>query len=80
VQTYHVNIAGSNPYTAIDPQEVNAKWDKVSAQTRETAGGGEVVGDAVATTTRGRGEMTPSGWSTLGKEGRGEGGKEKELI
>ncbi|XP_056445751.1 alpha-actinin-1 [Gadus chalcogrammus] len=29
VQTYHVNIAGSNPYTAIDPQEVNAKWDKV---------------------------------------------------
>uniref|UniRef100_A0A8C5GK69 Alpha-actinin-1 n=1 Tax=Gouania willdenowi TaxID=441366 RepID=A0A8C5GK69_GOUWI len=29
VQTYHVNIAGSNPYTTINPQEVNAKWDKV---------------------------------------------------
>ena len=30
MQTYHVNMAGINPYTAIDPQEVNAKWDKVS--------------------------------------------------
>uniref|UniRef100_A0A8C6UZZ2 Actinin, alpha 1 n=1 Tax=Neogobius melanostomus TaxID=47308 RepID=A0A8C6UZZ2_9GOBI len=29
VQTYHVNIAGSNPYTTITPQEINAKWDKV---------------------------------------------------
>uniref|UniRef100_A0A3B3I2I7 Actinin, alpha 1 n=1 Tax=Oryzias latipes TaxID=8090 RepID=A0A3B3I2I7_ORYLA len=29
VQTYHVNMAGSNPYTTINPQEVNAKWDKV---------------------------------------------------
>ncbi|CAL9686763.1 unnamed protein product [Knipowitschia caucasica] len=29
VQTYHVNIAGSNPYTTINPQEINAKWDKV---------------------------------------------------
>lgn len=30
VQTYHVNMAGSNPYTTINPQEVNAKWDKVT--------------------------------------------------
>ncbi|CAL8274169.1 unnamed protein product [Merluccius merluccius] len=29
VQTYHVNMAGCNPYTTINPQEVNAKWDKV---------------------------------------------------
>ncbi|XP_077586875.1 alpha-actinin-1 isoform X1 [Stigmatopora nigra] len=29
VQTYHVNMAGVNPYTAIDPQEINAKWEKV---------------------------------------------------
>lgn len=29
VQTYHVNMAGTNPYTTINPQEVNAKWDKV---------------------------------------------------
>ncbi|KAG7277083.1 hypothetical protein CRUP_031296 [Coryphaenoides rupestris] len=29
VQTYHVNMAGSNPYTTITPQEVNGKWDKV---------------------------------------------------
>uniref|UniRef100_A0A3Q4G2D4 Actinin, alpha 1 n=1 Tax=Neolamprologus brichardi TaxID=32507 RepID=A0A3Q4G2D4_NEOBR len=29
VQTYHVNIAGTNPYTTINPQEINAKWDKV---------------------------------------------------
>ncbi|KAF3845282.1 hypothetical protein F7725_008445 [Dissostichus mawsoni] len=28
VQTYHVNMAGTNPYTTINPQEVNAKWDK----------------------------------------------------
>lgn len=33
VQTYHVNMAGSNPYTAITPQEVNAKWDKVGLHT-----------------------------------------------
>lgn len=29
VQTYHVNMAGTNPYTTINPQEVNSKWDKV---------------------------------------------------
>ncbi|XP_034531044.1 alpha-actinin-1-like [Notolabrus celidotus] len=29
VQTYHVNMAGTNPYTAINPQEINGKWDKV---------------------------------------------------
>uniref|UniRef100_A0A671QB28 Alpha-actinin-1 n=1 Tax=Sinocyclocheilus anshuiensis TaxID=1608454 RepID=A0A671QB28_9TELE len=29
VQTYHVNMAGTNPYTTINPQEINAKWDKV---------------------------------------------------
>ncbi|TRY91368.1 hypothetical protein DNTS_008522, partial [Danionella cerebrum] len=29
VQTYHVNMAGSNPYTTINPQEINAKWEKV---------------------------------------------------
>ncbi|XP_077477972.1 alpha-actinin-1 isoform X6 [Stigmatopora argus] len=29
VQTYHVNMSGVNPYTAIDPQEINAKWEKV---------------------------------------------------
>lgn len=29
VQTYHVNMAGINPYTTINPQEINAKWDKV---------------------------------------------------
>uniref|UniRef100_A0A8C1B538 Actinin, alpha 1 n=1 Tax=Cyprinus carpio carpio TaxID=630221 RepID=A0A8C1B538_CYPCA len=28
VQTYHVNMAGTNPYTTINPQEINAKWDK----------------------------------------------------
>lgn len=33
VQTYHVNMAGTNPYTAINPQEVNAKWDKVGVET-----------------------------------------------
>lgn len=31
VQTYHVNMAGTNPYTTINPQEINAKWDKVTA-------------------------------------------------
>lgn len=30
VQTYHVNMAGTNPYTTINPQEINAKWDKVT--------------------------------------------------
>ncbi|PWA29626.1 hypothetical protein CCH79_00007901 [Gambusia affinis] len=30
VQTYHVNMAGNNPYTTINPQEINAKWDKTS--------------------------------------------------
>ncbi|KAF0043929.1 hypothetical protein F2P81_003087 [Scophthalmus maximus] len=29
VQTYHVNMAGINPYTTINTQEINAKWDKV---------------------------------------------------
>ncbi|MEE6491849.1 hypothetical protein FKM82_016397 [Ascaphus truei] len=29
VQTYHVNMAGSNPYTTIAPQEINSKWDHV---------------------------------------------------
>ncbi|XP_023698932.1 alpha-actinin-1-like isoform X5 [Paramormyrops kingsleyae] len=29
VQTYHVNMAGSNPYTTITPQTINAKWEKV---------------------------------------------------
>ncbi|TKS87088.1 Alpha-actinin-1 Alpha-actinin cytoskeletal isoform F-actin cross-linking protein [Collichthys lucidus] len=29
VQTYHVNMAGTNPYTTINPQEINAKWEKV---------------------------------------------------
>ncbi|XP_071382126.1 alpha-actinin-1 isoform X3 [Centroberyx affinis] len=29
VQTYHVNMAGTNPYTTINPQEINVKWDKV---------------------------------------------------
>lgn len=32
VQTYHVNMAGTNPYTTINPQEINAKWDKVGTQ------------------------------------------------
>lgn len=30
VQTYHVNMAGNNPYTTISPQEINGKWDHVS--------------------------------------------------
>lgn len=34
VQTYHVNMAGSNPYTTINPQEINTKWDKVGPLTR----------------------------------------------
>ncbi|GAB5572971.1 alpha-actinin-1 isoform X2 [Prionailurus iriomotensis] len=29
VQTYHVNMAGTNPYTTITPQEINSKWDHV---------------------------------------------------
>uniref|UniRef100_H3BGQ3 Actinin alpha 1 n=1 Tax=Latimeria chalumnae TaxID=7897 RepID=H3BGQ3_LATCH len=29
VQTYHVNMAGTNPYTTISPEEINNKWDKV---------------------------------------------------
>ncbi|KAL4656217.1 alpha-actinin-1 isoform X1 [Arapaima gigas] len=29
VQTYHVNMAGTNPYTTINPQEINTKWEKV---------------------------------------------------
>uniref|UniRef100_A0A8C9WFJ7 Actinin, alpha 1 n=1 Tax=Scleropages formosus TaxID=113540 RepID=A0A8C9WFJ7_SCLFO len=29
VQTYHVNMAGTNPYTTITPQTINAKWEKV---------------------------------------------------
>ncbi|EFB24966.1 hypothetical protein PANDA_005239, partial [Ailuropoda melanoleuca] len=29
VQTYHVNMAGTNPYTTITPQEINGKWDHV---------------------------------------------------
>ncbi|ETE68098.1 Alpha-actinin, sarcomeric, partial [Ophiophagus hannah] len=29
VQTYHVNMAGTNPYTTISPQEINGKWDRV---------------------------------------------------
>ncbi|XP_041430101.1 uncharacterized protein LOC431885 isoform X3 [Xenopus laevis] len=29
MQTYHINISGSNPYTSITPQEINNKWDHV---------------------------------------------------
>uniref|UniRef100_A0A674IXS4 Actinin alpha 1 n=1 Tax=Terrapene triunguis TaxID=2587831 RepID=A0A674IXS4_9SAUR len=29
VQTYHVNMAGTNPYTTITPQDINGKWDHV---------------------------------------------------
>lgn len=32
VQTYHVNMAGTNPYTTITPQEINSKWDKVGGR------------------------------------------------
>ncbi|PIO37947.1 hypothetical protein AB205_0122430 [Aquarana catesbeiana] len=28
-QTYHVNMAGTNPYSTILPQEINNKWDHV---------------------------------------------------
>lgn len=35
VQTYHVNMAGTNPYTTITPQEVNTKWDKVCELTSQ---------------------------------------------
>lgn len=36
VQTYHVNMAGTNPYTTITPQEINSKWDHVSPRTGGT--------------------------------------------
>ena len=39
VQTYHVNVAGSNPYTTITPQEINGKWDHVSLRAGLGAGG-----------------------------------------
>ncbi|XP_059675609.1 alpha-actinin-1 isoform X3 [Gavia stellata] len=29
VQTYHVNMAGTNPYTTITPHEINGKWEHV---------------------------------------------------
>ncbi|KAI5611791.1 alpha-actinin-1, partial [Silurus asotus] len=29
VQTYHVNITGTNPYTTINPKEINTKWERV---------------------------------------------------
>ncbi|KAM6311511.1 alpha-actinin-1 isoform 1-T1 [Aegotheles albertisi] len=29
VQTYHVNMAGTNPYTTITPHEINSKWEHV---------------------------------------------------
>ncbi|XP_077394424.1 alpha-actinin-1 isoform X2 [Festucalex cinctus] len=29
MQTYNVNMSGINPYTTINPQEINTKWDKV---------------------------------------------------
>lgn len=35
VQTYHVNMAGTNPYTTINPQEINTKWDKVVKNTQQ---------------------------------------------
>ncbi|XP_074516991.1 alpha-actinin-1 isoform X1 [Sebastes fasciatus] len=38
VQTYHVNMAGTNPYTTINPQEINGKWDKVRNISHERAG------------------------------------------
>lgn len=31
VQTYHVNMAGTNPYTTITPHEINGKWEHVSS-------------------------------------------------
>lgn len=31
VQTYHVNMAGTNPYTTINTSEIDAKWGKVTA-------------------------------------------------
>lgn len=34
VQTYHVNMAGTNPYTTITPQEINGKWEHVSSLQR----------------------------------------------
>lgn len=39
VQTYHVNMAGTNPYTTITPQEINGKWDHVSPRAGWGAGG-----------------------------------------
>uniref|UniRef100_A0A5F4WG02 Actinin alpha 1 n=1 Tax=Callithrix jacchus TaxID=9483 RepID=A0A5F4WG02_CALJA len=36
VQTYHVNMAGTNPYTTITPQEINGKWDH--GLTRDSGG------------------------------------------
>lgn len=38
VQTYHVNMAGTNPYTTITPQEINGKWDHVSPRAGWGAG------------------------------------------
>lgn len=38
VQTYHVNMAGTNPYTTITPQEINGKWDHVSARAGRDTG------------------------------------------
>lgn len=41
VQTYHVNMAGTNPYTTITPQEINGKWEHVSSlQPCSQCGGG----------------------------------------
>lgn len=41
VQTYHVNMAGTNPYTTITPQEINGKWEHVSSlQPYSQCGGG----------------------------------------
>uniref|UniRef100_A0A8C2A7J7 Actinin, alpha 1 n=1 Tax=Cyprinus carpio TaxID=7962 RepID=A0A8C2A7J7_CYPCA len=52
VQTYHVNMAGTNPYTTINPQEINAKWDK-SFQTnilrRQFANQANVIGPWIQT-------------------------------
>lgn len=31
VQTYHVNMAGTNPYTTINTSEIDTKWGKVTA-------------------------------------------------
>lgn len=42
VQTYHVNMAGTNPYTTITPQEINGKWDHVSPRAGWGVGGATV--------------------------------------